>query len=180
MNEQHDRSIITAVRRMAGTYNADTIFLVTAQVVSVDAAAGRCSVEAISGRSSTSIDNVEFQAVVSDGLLLIPRVGSEVKVLMSTYTEPFIVQYSEVEKAFISADLIQFNDGALKGLVKVIELTQKLNDIENKVNSIISTFNSHLHTSGGAGAPTSPTTSPISGTLTPTQQSDIENPVITQ
>jgi hypothetical protein len=179
---------------MAGTYNADTIFLVTAQVTAVNAAAGRCTVEAISGRSSTSIDNVEFQAVVSDGLLFIPRVGSEVKVLMSTYTEPFIVQYSEVEKAYISADLIQFNDGALGGLVKVIELTQKLNTLENDINDLKAKFQSLVTTiTIAAGiAPAAPVTN---GTalgwfnpflayatqqITPTQQADIENPVITQ
>lgn len=180
MNEQNDRSITSAIRKLAGTYNVDTIYLVTGKVLSVDETAGTCSVEAVTGKATTTIEGVEFQTTISDGLLIIPKVDSEVKVLFSTYTTPFIAQYGDVEKMYLAADLIQFNDGALEGIVKVIELTQKLNNIENKVNSIISTFNSHTHTSGGAGAPTTPPMAPISGTLTLTQKADIENPIITQ
>jgi aromatic ring-opening dioxygenase LigB subunit len=180
MNEQNDRSIITAIKKMAGTYNADTLYLVTGRVVSVDEEAGTCSVEAVTGKATTNIEGVELQTTVSDGILVIPKKDSEVKVLFSTYTTPFIVQYGEVEKVIISPDLVQFNDGALGGMVKVKELTKKLNALENKVNSIVSTFNSHTHTSGSSGAPTTPTSSPISGTLTPTQVADIENPLIVQ
>lgn len=180
MNEQHDRSIISAIQKMTGTYNIDTVYLVTGKVTEVNEASGTCTVEAISGNASTEIQNVEFQTVVSDGVLIIPRVDSEVKVLFSKYTDPFVVQYSEVEKMYLSADLVQFNDGQLGGMVKVISLTDKLNAIENKVNSIIASFNSHVHTSGGAGSPTTTPTSPISGTLTPTNRTDIENTTITQ
>jgi hypothetical protein len=180
MNEQNDRSITSAIRKLAGTYNVDTIYLVTGRVISVDENAGTCSVEAVTGKATTTIDGVELQTTVSDGLLIVPKVDSEVKVLFSTYTTPFIVQFGDVEKMYIAAELIQFNDGALNGMVKVTELTTKLNNLENKVNGIISSFNSHLHTSGGAGAPTTPPTAPISGTLTPTNQADIENTLITQ
>lgn len=180
MNEQHDRSIITAIRKMTGTFNIDQIYLVTAKVTEVNETAGTCTVEAISGNASTEIQNVEFQTVVSDGILIIPRIDSEVKVLFSNYTDPFIVQYSEVEKMYLSADLVQFDDGQLGGMVKVISLTSKLNAIENKINSIISTFNAHTHSNGGGGSPTGSPLSTISGTLTPTNRTDIENTTITQ
>ena len=180
MNASHDRAIISSIQKMTGTYNIDTVYLVTGKVTSVDENAGTCSVTAISGNASTEIDGVEFQTVISDGVLIIPKVDSEVKVIFSKYTTPFIVQYGDVDKIYLAAELVQFNEGNLGGMVKVIELTQKLNDIENKVNSVISTFNSHTHTSGGSGSPTTPPTSPISGTLTPTQQSDIENDKILQ
>lgn len=180
MNENFDRSIISAVQKMTGTFNIDTVYLVTGNVSSIDEAAGTCSVEAISGKAATNIDNVEFQTVISDGLLIIPKIGSEVKVIFSKYTTPFIVQYSDIDKIYIGAEYVQFNEGNLGGMVKVIDLTTKLNNLENKVNAILSTFNSHTHTSGGAGSPTTPPIAPISGTLTPTQRADIENTLIKQ
>lgn len=180
MNASFDRSIISAVQKMTGTYNIDTVYLVTANVLSVDEAAGTCSVEGISGNATTDIDGVEFQTVIADGVLIIPKVGSEVKVLFSKYTTPFIVQYSEVDKIYLAAELVQFSDGNLGGMVKVIDLTTKLNNLENKVNAILSSFNSHTHTSGGAGSPTTPPLAPIAGTLTPTQRADIENTLIKQ
>lgn len=152
---------------MTGTYNIDTVFLVTANVTKVDEATGICTVETISGNASIELTNVELQTVISDGILVIPRINSEVKVVYSKYTTPFIVQYSEVEKIFLSADLVQFDDGEKGGMVKVIDLTKKLNDIENKINDII--------TWGGTVTPPL-----ITIPLTPTQRADIENTIITQ
>lgn len=180
MNEQHDRSIISAIRKMTGTYDADQVYLVTGKVTAINEAAGTCTVEAISGNATTELTNVEFQTVVSDGVLIIPRIDSEVKVLFSKYTDPFIAQYSEVEKIYLSADLVQFEDGNLGGMVKVISLTDKLNTIENKINSIITAYNSHTHSNGNAGAPTGTPLTPISGSLTPTNRTDIENQKIKQ
>ena len=180
MNESHDRSIISSIRKMTGTYDMDTVFLVTGKVTEISADESTCTVEAISGNATTEIQKVEFQTVISDGLLIIPRIDSEVKVLFSKYTDPFIVQYSEVEKVYIASDLVQFNKGDMGGLVKVISLTDKLNDIEDKVNAIINSFNSHAHSNGNAGAPTGTPMVTISGTLTPTQRADIENTEITQ
>jgi hypothetical protein len=167
MNESFDRSIKTAMQKMTGTYNIDTVYLVTANVISVDENAGTCSVETISGNASVNLTNVELQTVISDGLLIVPRVDSEVKVIYSKYTTPFIVQYSEIEKMYLSADLVQFDDGSKGGLVKVIDLTSKLNAIENKINNIITW-----------GATVTPPL--ITTPLMPTQRADIENTNITQ
>lgn len=167
MNEQHDRSIITAIRKMSGTFDVDQVYLVTGMVTAINETAGTCTVEAISGNATTEIKNVEFQTVVSDGILIIPRLNSEVKVLFSKYTDPFIVQYSEVEKIYLSAEITQWEDGSLGGMVKVIDLTQKLNDIENKINTIIT---------WGATVTPPLATSP----LIPTQRADIENTKILQ
>jgi len=171
----HDRSIISAIQKMTGTFNIDSVYLLTGNVISVDEANGHCEVEAISGLSATKINNVSFQSVISDGVDFIPVVGSEVKVLFSKYTSPFIVQYGDIEKMFFAANQIQFNDGQLGGLIKIIELTQKLNNAENKINEIINAFNSHLHTSGGTGSPTTAPLSLIVGTLTATNRAEIED-----
>lgn len=169
MNVTHDRAIITAVQKLTGTFNQDTVYLVTANVTSVDENKGICTVETISGNASITLTNVELQTVVSDGILIVPRVDSEVKVIYSKYTTPFICQYSEVEKIYLACDTqqmdigdlkvnssttevnvdstldincneITFNGGSNKGLVKVVELTQQLNKIEADLNSLKTIF----------------------------------------
>ena len=102
---------------------------------------------------------VKLMTSVGDGLLLIPEVGSSVSVL-----DGQIIGYSDLDEIWLSGQ--QYG-----GLVKVSGLVDKLNNLENKVNSIITTFNAHTHAS--TGAPAVPT---ITGTLTPTTINDLENP----
>lgn len=73
--------------------------------------------------------------------------------------------------------LIRFNGGDNDGMVLVNGLVTRLNAIEDKLNSLIGKYNTHIHpaTSGT----TSPTTSQES-TITPTNKSDVENTKITQ
>ena len=70
----------------------------------------------------------------------------------------------------VASDTITLNDGAYGGLVKVIDLVTKLNNLENKVNSIITAYNAHSHPGNGL-----PTASTITGSLIPTNRNDIEN-----
>lgn len=179
MNDNSDRGILAAVQKMTGTYNLDQIYLVTGTCSNINEAAGTCDVEAISGNAATTVSAVKFQAAIGDGIDFIPIDGSIVKVLFSKYTTPFIVQFSDIEKMFFAATTIQFNDGALGGLVNVIDLTTKLNNLENAVNSIISNFNSHTHVVASVGAPTAPPAAPIFNTLQTTSRGDIEDKNIT-
>lgn len=115
-----------------------------------------------------------LMASVDDGLLHIPEVGTTVVVLLSKTVDPLIILYSGIEKTIMRG-------GQFEGLVKVIELTEKLNNLENKVNTLINTFNNHTHIltlTVGTGT-AAPTVTPVTGTLTPTQQADIENDKIT-
>ena len=48
--------------------------------------------------------------------------------------------------SFSEIDTITINGGNLGGLIKIQELTDKLNKFINEVNSLVSTFNSHTHT----------------------------------
>jgi len=198
------RAIIDAIRKISGTNLNNTLYMVPASVLSVDVASRTCTVQTIGGEQSINIEGVQLMASVDDGFLLIPALNSDVIVSYSTYYKPFICQFSKLDKVvivvgennvaieidndkilaelndtkFLLQDgLTQFNDGSFGGLVKVIQLTQKLNNLENLVNDFISKYNSHTHiltltTGTGTAAPTT-TTEPA--TLTPTQQADIEN-----
>jgi hypothetical protein len=83
---------------------------------------------------------------------------------------------------------IIFNGGVNEGLVKVIELTEKLNNLEQKLNDFLDHYKNHIHLdplSGQTGnmpqalaavPPGAPDpTTPQPSKLTETQQSDIEN-----
>lgn len=184
-----DRAIIQAVQTLAGTFNADTVHLITAEVDSVDTASRTCNVTTISGKNSTAIENVELMAAIDDGILFVPSIGSTVKISYSNYNSPFIVQYSEVDQIlFISGSSqvsivdgkIMFNDGSYGGLIQIEKLVEKLNNLENLVNDLAAKFNAHTHiltlTSGTGTA--APTTTIETETLTDTQRSDIENNLI--
>lgn len=81
--------------------------------------------------------------------------------------------HKDGKKVILNTDDIILNEGDNEGLVKVKELTDKLNNLENKVNNFITTFSTHTHV-GNLAVPTSPP--PVSPTqLTVTKQADIEN-----
>jgi hypothetical protein len=65
-------------------------------------------------------------------------------------------------------------------VVKVIELTEKLNNLEQLLNDLVTKYNSHTHSGVSTGGGMSGVTTALeTGTLTPTQRSEIENEQIT-
>lgn len=181
-----DSQMRDAVRKLAGTQLSDEIFLLTCSVESVNEGARTCDCYNIEGTAVTDIPNVQLMADIDDGLLLIPAVGSTVIVMYSKRTVALVVMFSQIDKVLIISGssavtvkdgLIEFNDGSYGGLVRVQDLTKKLNNLENSLNDLISKFNAHTHIltlSSGSGT-AAPTAAPETKTLTPTQQSDIEN-----
>lgn len=167
MNEQHDRSIITAIRKMTRTDKSQELKLTSGTVLSVDSNKRTCVVELPNYVDITC----KLMAETGDGVLIKPTVGSTVLITYATYTDAYVLLMSDVDE-------VSFKGTENGGLVKVIQLIDVINDIQNKVNELISTFNSHTHTSGGSGSPTTPPTTPISGTLTITNRSDVENTAV--
>lgn len=93
---------------------------------------------------------------------------------------PQVFSINKAKKILVVCDLVEFNGGQLGGMVKVIDLTQRLNLIENKLNEFIITYNTHTHNVTAIGSPTGPAILPVTGTVTPTKRSDIENSKIKQ
>jgi hypothetical protein len=203
-----NRQIIEAIQRMTGTQLADKVSVLAATVDSVDVQKRTCVVTTVSSQGSVTIENVQLMASVDDGFMFIPAIASTVFVVYSTFSQPFVALFSGAERIVLTggendasvtidengialeiADTvititdgeIKMNDGAMGGLVKVIELTQKLNNLENKVNTLITSFNAHVHSGVTTGPGSSgPTPTQVTGTLTPTQRADIENDKIVQ
>lgn len=77
-------------------------------------------------------------------------------------------------------DVIQIDQGLNAGLVKVIELTEQINKIENKLNDTLTHYKAHFvidPISGTAGPLMSAPPAPVN--ITKTKQSQIENDKVT-
>ncbi len=97
------------------------------------------------------LSDVRLCAIVDDNidqLLITPKVGSKVMVAdlsNGEFRDLMVIKFSET-------DSIEIHGGKLGGLIKIEELTNKLNDL-------IDAFNNHTHggvivgVSGGSGAP---------------------------
>lgn len=167
-----DREIRESINKITGTYLTDKVHAVEATIISVDSTSRLCVCQVVSGKASNIINDVRLMATADDGLLIIPTIGSSVCVIISDYNDPYISQYSGIDKIILRG-------GDLGGLVRVINLTTKLNNLESKVNDLVTKFAAHTHTVVSVGSPTSPNLLPVVGSLTPTQQTEIENKLIT-
>jgi hypothetical protein len=190
MRVSSDRAIRTAVEQMSGTFGKDSVSLLVCKVKSVDEDKSTCIVVTKSGKESVEIPNVSLQVGVCDGLQIIPKVDSDVLILRSTYQSPFVVNWSDVDKYYIQVGdssftiendgTMQLNDGAYDGLVKVKDLTDKINALENLVNNLLNTLKSTTIPLAPSGTyPFAPLYAAFNPIQPITQQSDIENKNIT-
>lgn len=161
------RDLIEAIRSIAETDNFSVYESTICTVSDVNTTENTCTCTPIDG--GAIFYNVILSVNGSKGFLLIPADGSFVVVTQISEATAFISMVSGVDQVYINGD----NE---EGIVTVKSLTTKLNNLENKVNTIISTFNSHVHSgvsTGGGSSAVSPT--PVTGTLTPTNKEDIQN-----
>ena len=119
-----------------------------------------CKVQSVSG------NNVNL--ITEDGIMIVaelftynnksygiePEVNSYVLVGRD-FDNITILSYSKVKKITMNTNVIQ-GDGSYGGAVKIEDLTTKLNDLVSVVNSLITSFKTHVHTSASSGSPTTP------------------------
>lgn len=143
-----NRSIYEAINKITGQNKVDQVTYINAIVESVNLKNRTCYCIAIDGNAEYELPNVKLMAVIDDGILIEPEIGSTVKVIFSVNVEPQVTQYSEIknitlianEKINISGLLLTLNDGSFGGIVKVTELVDKLNAIENDLNNLKKAF----------------------------------------
>lgn len=161
--------------------------VIMATVDSVDVATRTCTCTTISNNTELQLLGVRLMAEVNDGLLIVPSKDSTV-IIENTKDYPMIIMYSAIDKVFsvaggstfqIDKDGIKLDGDGFNGLVKVKELTDKINAVEKLLNDLINKYNAHTHMyvpGTLASIPTAVTTSVESQTISPiTKQSDIEN-----
>ena len=145
------------------------------KVISVDLPTNTCYCEPINGDSE--IQNVKLTTNTTGagvGFLLIPKINSLVVVTFLDNSSAYVSMVAEVDE-------VNVNGKTLGGLVKVIDLTTKLNNLENKVNALITGISgwTPVPNDGGAALKVALTTW-FSSSLTPTVRADIENILIKQ
>lgn len=182
-----DYQLAVAIQQLAGTYQKDNLNAILCEVVSVDTSKRTCVVATVN--ADVEIKDVQLMAGVNDGMLLIPKVGSQVVIIYSKMTLPYISLYSELEKVIcivgdsgveIAADSIQFNDGSFGGLVKIEQLVDKINALENLVNTILNTLQSTVIPLAPSGTyPFAPLYASVSPIAPITNKSDLENTNVT-
>lgn len=164
------RELREAINKIVNPLQTDT--QMDMEVVSVNEAERTAQCKTLSTDAEVTI-TVRLMPAVDDGIFVVPKVGSTVTVNQSGQSEPIVIGFTETDR-------IELRGGQFEGLVKVAQLTTKLNNLENKVNSIITAYNAHVHP-GVTSGPSSTAITPavVTGTLTPTQQTEIENDKIT-
>lgn len=198
LSEGTKKAARTAIQKIANTHDIDVVEIINCNVVSVDKSSRTCVVTPLSGKSDTTIEDVGLMPERNDGEFKIPKVDSTVGVVMSTFVDPYIVSWSELDEWYIvigdnTIDMIdsltKFNGGEYGGLIKVKDpedtnkgLLKKINNLENLINDLINKYNSHVHpatlavSGGSATGTTSVTTQLETGTIAPiTSEADLTN-----
>lgn len=189
-------SLKTSIQKIAGTFGADTVHILTCSVDSVDKKKRLCMVTPINGLFESF--PAYLMTETDDGVLIIPAKDSTVKVIFSNQNSPSVFQYSQIDEyVLIAGDqtysmkdgLQQFNDGKYGGIPIVKDpadsnagLLTRLNKLEDILKDLITQYNNHTHsyTPGTlAAAATGTTTAPETGTVTSTTEAQISNPKIT-
>jgi len=139
-----------------------------------------CTVVSVSGSTcnvttlDTEVDlyDVRLQAATSNGILMKPKVNSIVVVTPITDFEYVVIMFSDIDE-------ITLLDGSFGGLVKVNELTEKVNNLEGQVNDLLTALQSITIPLAPSGTyPFAPLFASFTP-LTPTQADEISNELIT-
>lgn len=178
MNQQ--RKIREAVQKMSGTWLKDYASFIDCEVVSVDMDNRLCDCKAIGGDSDFDVPSVQLMPEPNDGQLIIPKIGSAVRVGITQRNEPFVVMFSEIDTVYMVAEtLYQFNDGTFGGLTKTQELKTQLDKMNDQLQAVIDSLSgwTAVPNDGGAALKTY-FNAQISGKLE-ADFSEIENSLIT-
>jgi hypothetical protein len=145
----------------------------TATVTAVQEADNTVTVKA--NVTEIEYEGVSLRGVDSsspDAMVVYPAVGSVVLVASKNNVpaDLYVVAITEAAKVKLRGD-------SLGGMVKVVDLVEKLNNLENKVNSIQTAYNLHVHPDPASGLTGVPTVA-LTGTLTPTNRAMLENELV--
>lgn len=106
-------------------------------VESINQEEATCVVQIADG---ARLENVRLQQIQTDsGLMIMPTIGMPVLVGWTDKTTASIVLYSQI-------DNIVFQGGTFGGLIKITELTAKINELIATINAMFAAFKSHNHT----------------------------------
>jgi len=141
-----DRSIRDAINQITGTHLQDKVYSVEAVVSSVDIASRTCVCQVVSGRANNIMNDVRLMTSAEDGFLIVPGIDSNVCIIISDYTDPYVSQYSAVSKIILRG-------GDLGGLIAIEALTERLNMLVAHLNIELAKIQTGLTGVGGVYVP---------------------------
>lgn len=164
MANQLDQQISEDIKRVAGTQNKDSFPMMSGTVVSVDEDSLTCKVElSVKGENNITEDIMLSTVTMNNnGVILYPVENSNVivgevdgigrwtllkcsslvkmAVVIGGVTFTLTAAEAEVKQGEAAVLLkdgqIKLNDGSLGGLIKIEQLVQKINNIENLINNV--------------------------------------------
>lgn len=158
-------------------------------VTAVDAAQYTCTIARANG---VTYQNVQLKALKNapNGIVAIPALNSYVQFIELADPDYLVIAAEEVNKymitiggttAVLDANSIVWNGGGKGGVPTSPELVQRLNKIEQDINNLKTVMSgwTPIVMDGGLSLKTA-AASWYAQPLTPTQQTDIENPKIKQ
>ncbi|MCF0184088.1 MAG: hypothetical protein HUK01_07120 [Bacteroidaceae bacterium] len=172
------------IRQLAQHGTSQSVFV--GKVTAVDRQARTCDVEPIDEDAPVPAVNLQANQESGLGVVMTPRVGSYVVVAMlGGYASGVVVLTEDIERldvkigqktVAVSEDGIVMNGGDMGGMVKIQELTQKLNNLENDINTLKDAMTGWVPVPQDGGAALKSAVSAWSGgRLTPSQRGDYED-----
>jgi hypothetical protein len=164
MNTQNIGDLIKQLAK-----NGEEVYSLPCKVVSIDSD-NLAELEPLNG--DPNLLGVRLTAGASDTPFLVtPVIGSAVIATFLSRNTAFISLYSEIES-------VEIRGSDFGGLIKIEEAVNKFNRLENKVNDLITKFNTHTHIYAPGPlppVPTAPTVAPEVPIMPTTLKSDLEN-----
>lgn len=189
-------SIAESIQILAGTYGKFPIQVMVCEVTDVSASERTCTVQPLS-------DNLQpfpaqLMADIDDGVLILPTVGSTVKIMLSELITPTVIQFSQVDEILLvgGGSAVKVYDSGVElqgdeygGLMKVTPSVKAWNDLQNDVNTLKGLISAQIATAATYAALPIVTGAQVSALFSPltayaalilplTIETQIENPKV--
>lgn len=129
-------TLLQVIKRAAD--NGDQIYSLVCVVNSVNESERTCDVSPLNEDADVLQTRLSATLNSTQGVVIIPKVDTNVIVTFLTKDVGFVAMCTDAEKVLIDCDTVIFNGGNKGAMVKIQDLVDKINRLEN-------TFNSHVH-----------------------------------
>ena len=144
----------------------DEIFSTVGEVSEVDENARTCTITPANGTAKIVGCRLQSGIDSQSGFVMIPKEGTNAVATFINNQTAYVAMMDELEKIIVDTDLVQFNGGNNGGLINIDPLVDKINALENALNSLIQSYNTHIHNTTATIGPTA-----VVGVITPTTSS---------
>lgn len=149
-----NRDIFYAINEMVRQYNSnEQIYSLSCKVDSVDETERTCvciPIENMTDDDPMKLIEVKLNATINstNGILIIPKIGSYVILSFINKGDGFISMFSEIEKITIECNNIIYNNGSNNGLVNVNPAKTAWTTLQTEIDTLKAGIAASLTTMG--------------------------------